>query len=467
VQLPPGQAFHPGRLQDLPHGDHERRDLDLVILALGGNPGLRRERHPRVLYAGDLDAGPSSVVEALASGKQAGLEVHRMLAGADEAACPDRGSCPDGIGCPKRATCPEWAPRATSDAPGGARARAGLPVPLTTDFFGRPIPSPFLLSAAASGPGHARVRRAYEAGWGGAVVCAAGEALDRACADVERLRQEFPDHLTLASAGVAATGDPEADARAWQELTRRLDAAGAMAVECALPDGGSDAGAWARLVDAVLAAADPEVPRLFRLPVAAAAEARLARIAGAFARHPEKLAGVTLAGAPPALAFAARAGPTAEEAAVAAAARRGLPVSSDCEPMGYRTAAHLLALGARTVQVGAAAIVHGLAVVHELQGGLSFFLAERGLRSVSELAGSAAAQLLPPAGTAACEVDLATCTGCGNCSRCPRLAIALDARGTPTVDRDRCTGCGVCLALCLPGSLSLRCYGAASSVSRK
>jgi Na+-translocating ferredoxin:NAD+ oxidoreductase RNF subunit RnfB len=100
-------------------------------------------------------------------------------------------------------------------------------------------------------------------------------------------------------------------------------------------------------------------------------------------------------------------------------------------------------------------MMYGLGVVNELQGGLSFFLAERGLRSVPELVASAAAQTIPPTGKAVCEVDLATCTGCGNCSRCPHLAIALDARGMPTVDRERCVGCALCVQLCLGGSLSL------------
>ncbi len=106
-----------------------------------------------------------------------------------------------------------------------------------------------------------------------------------------------------------------------------------------------------------------------------------------------------------------------------------------------------------------AAMMYGLGVVNELQGGLSFFLAERGLRSVPELVASAAAQTISPTGKAVCEVDLATCTGCGTCSRCPHLAIALDARDMPTVDRVRCVGCALCVQLCLNGSLSLHWPG--------
>jgi Pyruvate/2-oxoacid:ferredoxin oxidoreductase delta subunit len=195
------------------------------------------------------------------------------------------------------------------------------------------------------------------------------------------------------------------------------------------------------------------VPKLFRLP-AAAGDALLEAVAAALARHPDHAAGVTLAGAPPALA--ARAAAALDEASVTRATRRGLVVSSDAEPMDYRAAARLLALGARTVQVGAAAVAYGLGVVSELQAGLSFFLAERGLRSAAELGASAAARTAPAGGKAVCSVDLATCTGCGNCARCPQLAIALDARDRPTVDADRCDGCALCLELCLAGSLSLQ-----------
>jgi NADPH-dependent glutamate synthase beta subunit-like oxidoreductase len=108
VALPDGQAFHPSRLVDVKGGEHERRGFDAVILAIGGEPSLRREPHPRIVYAGDLETGPTTVVEALASGKRAGLAVNALLGGSDPV-CPDRASCPEGGGaCPKRATCPEW-----------------------------------------------------------------------------------------------------------------------------------------------------------------------------------------------------------------------------------------------------------------------------------------------------------------------------------------------------------------------
>jgi NADPH-dependent glutamate synthase beta subunit-like oxidoreductase/ferredoxin len=459
VELPPGQVFHPSRLADLKHGEHQRRDLDAVILAMGGRPGVRRDPHPRIVYAGDVEDGPTSVVEALASGKRAGLAVHKALAGDDLAACPDRGSCPDGSGCPQRAVCPEWNRRASPDGVAGeARApAAGLPVPLTTDFFGRQLASPFLLSAGPATETYARMKKAYQAGWAGGVVNAARDgALDGVCRDLERLRSEFPDRLTLVSAAGPMTGDDEADAGIWQAITRKLDAAGAMGVECSLSstcpgDRGGDVGPsdlerCGRIIDRVLAAGDATVPRLFRLGASVTpVDAALASIAAVFARHPDKLAGVTLA-----------------TEGIASAARRGLFVSGDGDPTDYLAAARSLALGARNVQLCAAVRRYGLGVVTELHGGLSHFLAEEGLRSVSELAACDRARALTRPGELAapgetvCEVNRALCTGCGNCSRCSSLAIALDARGLPTVDPTRCTGCGACVQQCFTGALAMR-----------
>lgn len=478
VELPEGEAFHPERLADLRHGEQVRRDLDVVILATGSRPGLRLEPHPRVVYAGDVERGPSSVVEALAAGKRAGLAVHGMLAGDDAGACPDRLSCPDGNACPRRTSCPEWNRKDPVRASGGAGASAGLPVSLTSHFFGRPLGSPFLLGAGPATGSYARMKRAYEAGWPGGVMTAADAELE-VCSDLERLGREFPDRLTLAAAGGPVTGDDEADARLWQATTRKLDAAGAMGVEYSLHHslggGGTGRGAVttpeaaARIVDWVLAVSDPRVPKLFRIDATAAAiDGLLASVAGAFARHPEKPAGVTLAGSLPAPALgpgaSAPAGDTAASplgGALGSAARHGLVVSSEGGATDHRAAARLLELGARSVQLDGIVTRHGLGVVSDLHGGLSYLLAERGLRSVSELVGCALGPAFPAAGALAaarivCQVDPALCLRCGNCSRCVRLAVALDARGNPAIDPAVCAGCGSCVQQCSAGALALR-----------
>jgi Pyruvate/2-oxoacid:ferredoxin oxidoreductase delta subunit len=214
-------------------------------------------------------------------------------------------------------------------------------VPLDCDFLGRRLRSPFILASPYFTVGYAQARRAYEAGWAGAVMSVSSreecqpDALGRLGEDVERLRREFPDRLTLAPG------------------------------EC--------------------------------------------------------------------------------------------PVEGD--PSSYRAAAELLAHGARAVRIDALATRHGLGVVNELHAGLSWYLAELGLRSVSELIGCAPA--LDPAlpgelasGKAARIVKPELCSRCGSCARCPDLAITPDAKGIPAVDPARCTGCGLCAEQCVTGALA-------------
>ena len=198
-----------------------------------------------IFYAGDMILGSATVVEAVATGKNAALEADAYL----------RGEKP-----------PRFKNRAKSHA-----VLAGLnlcPVPLEAEFFGRKIRSPFLLSAAPHTDGYAQMRKAYERGWSGGVMKTAfdnvpihipseymsvvgpstygncdnvsGHPLDRVCQEVGRLIKEFPDRLTLASTGGPVTGRDEADKAVWQSNTRKLESAGAMGVEYSLscPQGG-------------------------------------------------------------------------------------------------------------------------------------------------------------------------------------------------------------------------------------
>ena len=195
------------------------REFDVVISAIGNRPHCRSAPKRRgVFYAGDMVLGSSTVVESVASGKNAALEADAYLRGAKP---------------------PRFKNRAKSRA-----VLAGAPVcpvPLEATFFGRPIRSPFLLSAAPHTDGYAQMRAAYERGWSGGVMKTAfdnvpihipaeymfvlgrstygncdnvsGHPLDRVCREVERLVREFPDRLTLASTGGPVTGRDEEDKR--------------------------------------------------------------------------------------------------------------------------------------------------------------------------------------------------------------------------------------------------------------
>jgi NADPH-dependent glutamate synthase beta subunit-like oxidoreductase/dihydroorotate dehydrogenase/Pyruvate/2-oxoacid:ferredoxin oxidoreductase delta subunit len=519
VALPAGQTFHPSRVRDIGGSDQRRPGFDAVVVAIGARAETRPVPRPGVFLAGDLLEGPTTVVEAVAAGKNAALEVLDYLGIRDSGF----GARPDAIGQPPGQPLTNPEPRAPSPVrikvksfailPGFRR----LPVPLDAEFFGRPIASPFLLSAAPPTDGYDQMRAAYEAGWAGGVMKTAfdgvpihiparymvafdgqtfgncdnvsGHALDRVCREVERLRREFPDRLTLASTGGPVTGHDELDRRGWQSNTRRLEAAGSCGIEyslsCPQGDDGTrgdivsqDAELTAKIVEWVLAAGDPAVPKLFKLTAAVTAiHPIIAAIRAVLDRHPSAAAGVTLANTFPTLAF--RRGEKADwdegivvgmsgagvtpisNLTLAKVAGLGVAVSGNGGPMEYRAAANFLALGARTVQFCSAVMKFGYGIVDELHSGLSHLLEARGLRSVEALIGRA----LPgpvtefmalPSTKQISQVTAELCTHCGSCTRCPYLAIALDPEKVPRTDPARCVGCSFCTLMCFAGALAMR-----------
>jgi heterodisulfide reductase subunit A-like polyferredoxin len=54
------------------------------------------------------------------------------------------------------------------------------------------------------------------------------------------------------------------------------------------------------------------------------------------------------------------------------------------------------------------------------------------------------------------EADHEICVSCGNCARCPYLAITLDEKGLPHTDPSLCIGCSICAKKCFVGAISMR-----------
>ena len=501
VTLPDGVAFHPRAVVDEPGSEQRLDNCDMVIVAIGARSSVTCQARPGMFHAGDLVHGPTTVVEAVAAGKNAAGEALTYLGGRQQPRESDQAHGPH--------------PRVKSTVL--LRGHRRLPVPLDAEFFGLPIVSPLLLSAAPPTDGYEQIRRAYEAGWAGAVMKTAfddvsihiparymfafdpltfgncdnvsAHPLDRVCREVERLRREFPDRLTLASTGGPVTGHDEADRAVWQSNTRKLEASGACGVEYSLscPQGGDgtkgdivsqDAELTARIVGWVMEASDPEVPKLFKLTAAVTSIVPIiTAIKQVLARHPAKKAGVTLANTFPTLAFRSARRATWDEGIVvgmsgagvtpisnltlANVSRLGVVVSGNGGPMDYRAAAGFLALGARTVQFCSIAMKYGVGIVGELHSGLSHLLEARGSRSVSQLIGCALPDPITafgelPAAKQISTVEASLCQHCGNCTRCPYLAISLDEEKVPHTDAARCVGCSFCTLMCFSGALSMR-----------
>jgi len=494
MMLPPGKKSRPENFVVSKKESPVFREFDLVIPAIGSRPKLAVTRARGIFYAGDMVLGAGTVVESVASGKNAAAEADAFIHGKVR---------------------PRFKNRAKSRV-----VLAGVPlrpVPLDADFFGRRILSPFLLSAAPHSDGYEQMRKAYERGWSGGVMKTAfdnvpihipagymfaltrstygncdnvsGHPLDRVCREVEKLVKKFPDRLTLASTGGPVTGRDEADKVVWQSNTRKLQNAGAMGVEYSLscPQGGDgthgdvvsqNAALTAKIIDWVMETSDSDNPKLFKLTAAVTAiQPIIKAIQEVFARHPGKKAGVTLANSFPSLAFRKVENRRWEEGVVigmsgegvlpisnltlAKVSSTGIAVSGNGGAMTYRDAANFLALGAQTVQFCTAVMKHGLGYVDELHSGLSYLMEERGFRSVKELIGSALPdpitgfmELSPVKKVSAVHAEL--CQHCGNCARCPYLAIELDSKNVPVTDPARCIGCSICVQKCFSGALYMR-----------
>ncbi len=69
-----------GRLEDIAGTKIIRSGFDRVVMAVGSRSG-EKERNDKIVYAGDCLLGSSTVVEAVASGKNAGDRMDRILRG--------------------------------------------------------------------------------------------------------------------------------------------------------------------------------------------------------------------------------------------------------------------------------------------------------------------------------------------------------------------------------------------------
>jgi NADPH-dependent glutamate synthase beta subunit-like oxidoreductase/dihydroorotate dehydrogenase/Pyruvate/2-oxoacid:ferredoxin oxidoreductase delta subunit len=494
VELPGGMPFKPANVRDVEGTPSARNGFSAVIMAIGMRSALGREQFPGIFYAGDLSNGPTTVVEAVASGKNAALEINAFLS---QQAAPAFEN-----------------PRKSHLALPGYNP---APVSLKTDFFGREIHSPYLLSASPLTDGLEQMNRAYEAGWPGGIMKTAfdnvpihipseymftfgpytyanadnvsGHPLDRVCREVEHLIKKWPDRLTMASTGGPVTGHDESDKAGWQSNTRKLETAGAMGIEYSLscPQGGDgtegdivsqNAALTAKIIEWIMEVSSPNIPKLFKLTAAVTSIVPILRaIRNVLEKYPGKKAGITLANSFPTLGFRPAAGRIWEEGVVVGmsgegvtpisnltlsqAVPQGIEISGNGGPMSYKAAMDFLALGVKTVQFCTIATKHGYGIIHELESGTAFLMQERGIRSMKELIGIAQPHpvtdfmaLSPVKKISHADYDL--CVSCGNCARCPYLAIGLDEAGHPHTDPANCIGCSICAKKCLVGAISMR-----------
>ena len=494
VLLPEDKKFHPKNIIADKYSKPLFRNFDTVVIAIGARSEIKESKEKGVFYTGDMINGPTTVVEAVAAGKNTALIADAYIQN-------------------------EKKPKISKNTKSRAvlEGKNLVPVNLDSEFFGRKIISPFLLSAAPPSDGYEQMKKAYEHGWAGGVMKTAfdnvpihipseymfavtqntygncdnvsGHTLDRVCGEIEKLVKEYPNRLTMASTGGPVTGNDEEDKKVWVSNTKKLESAGAAGIEYSLscPQGGDgtkgdivsqDAELTGKIIDWVMEASDYKTPKLFKLTAAVTAiYPIIAEIKRVFAKYPGKKAGVTLANTFPSLSFRKGRKVNWEEGIViglsgegvipvsnltlANVSKLGVVVSGNGGPMDYKSAADFLALGAETVQFCTIVMKYGYGIIDELNSGLSFLLKERGLKSVKELIGRA----LPNPVTGFMEltslkkisdVNKDLCEHCGNCTRCPYRAIELNNKKIPVTDASKCIGCSICVQKCFSGALFMR-----------
>jgi NADPH-dependent glutamate synthase beta subunit-like oxidoreductase/dihydroorotate dehydrogenase/Pyruvate/2-oxoacid:ferredoxin oxidoreductase delta subunit len=494
VELPEDMPLKPANIRDVYGSEAVRTEINTVVMAIGMRSYVAKEEIEGVFYAGDISNGPTTVVEAVASGKNTALEIDAWLKQQEKPAI-------------KKAT------KSYYRLPG----YNCVPISLETDFFGRKIISPYLLSASPVTDGFEQMDKAYQHGWAGGVMKTAfdnvpihipgeymfcfnsltygnadnvsGHPLDRVCREVEELIKKWPDRLTIASTGGPVTGHDENDRKGWQSNTLKLEASGVMGIEYSLscPQGGDgtegdivsqNAALTAKIIDWIMEVGSPDIPKLFKLTAAVTSIVPILRaIRKVLDKYPEKKAGITLANSFPSLGFRPSIGKVWEEGVVtgmsgdgvtpisyltlATAVPEGIEISGNGGPMSYKAAMDFLALGVKTVQFCTIATKYGYGIIRDLESGTAFMMQERGIQSIQQLIGITQPHpitdfmSLTPVKKIS-NFDYHLCTSCGNCARCPYLAIHLDAEGRPHSDPALCIGCSICAKKCFTGAISMR-----------
>ncbi|MEA4883064.1 MAG: NAD-dependent dihydropyrimidine dehydrogenase subunit PreA [Clostridia bacterium] len=383
---------------------------------------------------------------------------------------------------------------------------------LSIQFAGVQFENPFTLAASPCSDNAEMVARAFDAGWGGAILkttsveeevvelaypMMAGldyddkrviglqnidliseRHIDQVERDVRALKKEYPHKVVAAS----IMGSKKEH---WQELVRRLEAAGVDLIECSFscPHGmpergmGSTIGQDAQLTERTarwVKEASSRVPIVIKVTPLVADITAIARAVkrsgadGVCAINTVKcLIGVDLDSLVPypnvggKSTYGGYSGPAVKPIALRCVAEIAkaidIPVAATGGICTWRDAAEFLLLGARNLQICTAVMKNGFRIIEDLVDGLSVYLEEKGMSSVEELVGKSLPNIvehsrLSRAYKPVSVINLETCVKCDVCYiACldgGHQAISLDEKRLPHVDEEKCVGCGMCASVC-------------------
>jgi len=387
---------------------------------------------------------------------------------------------------------------------------------LRTNLAGIKSPNPFWLASAPPTNSGYQVQRAFEAGWGGAVWKTLGakvtnvssrygalhlgsqrvlglnnielisdRPLEENLREIEETKKRFPNHAIIAS----LMEEPNRDK--WHEIVKKVEAAGADGLELnfGCPHGmaeremGAAVGQRPDLVQQQTewvkeVAQTPVIVKLTPNITDIRYTARAARQGGADAisliNTINSLIGVDLDSWLPIPhvdgkgAHGGYCGPAVKPIAlnmVAECARDplvGLPISGIGGISNWRDVVEFMLMGSTNIQVATAAMHHGFRIVEDMIDGLSNYLDQKGIASVSGIVGKAVHTYsdwgnLNLEYKVVAEVNEDTCIQCNKCyiacedtshQSIDLIQRASDGKTFPMIRQQDCVGCNLCAIVC-------------------
>jgi dihydropyrimidine dehydrogenase (NAD+) subunit PreA len=378
---------------------------------------------------------------------------------------------------------------------------------LDSTFLGISSPNPFWLASAPPTDKAYNVNRAFEAGWGGAVCKTLGEdppivnvrgprygaihsndrrvigfnnielitdrPLKTNLDEIRQIKRDWPDRALVVSVMLPMNEE------SWARYVPMIEDTGADGLELnfGCPHGMSERGmgsAVGQVPDyiqmatewAKAAASVPVIVKLTPNVSNIVPPARAALDYDNLTMYPTTDGMGTHGGycgeavKPIALNMVAEIARTAETAE--------LPISGIGGISDWRDAVDYIALGASNVQICTAAMVYGFRIIDDLTDGLSRFLDDKGMSSVSELVGRAVPSVtdwqnlnLNYVEKAVIHQDL--CIQCGRChvvcEDTSHQAITHTVNGQRRFEviDEECVGCNLCVSVCpVDGCITMR-----------
>jgi dihydropyrimidine dehydrogenase (NAD+) subunit PreA len=398
---------------------------------------------------------------------------------------------------------------------------------LHTSFIGIQSPNPFWLASAPPTDKAYNVNRAFEAGWGGVVWKTLGEAgppvvnvngprygalmspdrrllgfnnielitdrdLEVNLREITQIKRCWPDRAMIVSLMVPC------EEASWKAILARVNDTGADGIELnfGCPHGMSERGMGAAVgqVPEYIQMVTEWCKHYSRLPVIVKLTpnisdirqpARAAQRGGADAvsliNTINSIVGVdpySLTMLPSTGGLGSHGGycgPAVKPIAlnmVAEIARdpqtAGLPISGIGGVGSWRDAFDFIALGAGTVQVCTAAMVHGFKIVQEMSSGLSDYMDEMGFTSMDDFRGRAVPTVadwrkLNLNHVSKAVINQDSCISCGRChiacedTSHQAISTLKDGKRHFEVKEDECVGCNLCTLVCpVPECITLR-----------